>query len=177
VERIRAIVTTTIRPETGADRAAVREIVLGAFDRTAEADLVDSLRGRSAFIPGLSLVAEQDGKIGGYILFTHVTLNNERAGLLGLGPVAVLPDLQGKGVGNALIREGLRLSAELGFDGVVLVGNPRYYGRYGFVPASRFGLRSPFRVLDDVFQAMPLRAGGLDGVNGTVRYAPEFDQV
>lgn len=166
-----------IRPETVADRAAVRNVVLAAFGRSAEADLVDSIRSSDVCVPDLSLVAETDGSVVGHILFTHVTLNNETSGLLGLGPVAVIPDVQGKGVGNALIREGIKKAASLGYDGIVLVGNPRYYGRYGFAPASRFGLRSAFRVLDDVFQAMPLQPGGLDGLNGTVRYSPEFDSV
>lgn len=169
--------TTIIRPETDTDREAVRAVLLAAFGRQAEADLVDLLRNSEHVVPNLSLVGEQDGEVRGHILFTHVTVNQERAGLLGLGPVSVAPTAQGKGVGNALIREGLRRAGELGYDGAVLVGNPRYYGRYGFAPASRFGLRSPFRVLDDVFQAMPLRPGGLDGLNGTVRYAPEFDRV
>lgn len=166
-----------IRPETAADRAAIRRVHTEAFGGEAEADLVDALRGGPAFIPELSLVAENESGPVGHILFTRVGIfecasANEA---LALAPMAVLPEFQNRGIGSALVRHGVEEARRLGHAAVVVLGHPKYYPRFGFVPANRYGIRSPFSAPPDAFQALGLVAGALDGMQGLVSYPPEFD--
>jgi putative acetyltransferase len=172
-------VTETIRVEASADVERIREVNRQAFERVNEADLVDALRRSPAFIPDLSLVAEQEGRIVGHVLFSRVTVRSEHGEkeLLALAPVAVLPELQRQGVGSRLIREGLERAASLGHRGVVLIGHPEYYPRFGFVPAARFGLRTEYEVPGEAWMALPLRPGWLDGISGLVVYPPAFREV
>lgn len=165
-----------IRPERRADIAAVRAVNRAAFETTTEADLVDALREQAD--PIVSIVAEADGSIVGHILFSPVTLS-DHAGLkiMGLAPMAVLPAVQRRGVGSALIRDGLDRCRQLGCDAVIVLGHPQYYPRFGFVPASRFGIQSEYEVPDDVFMALELQPGILLGKNGTARYHPAFANI
>jgi putative acetyltransferase len=168
----------TIRQETAADHDAVRAVNEGAFGRPTEADLVDSLRSDPSFVPELSLAAETEHGVVGYVLFTRVTVDGHPdLPLLGLAPVAVLPDHQSRGIGSELIRRGLDLAREMGYLAVVLLGHPHYYPRFGFVPASRLGLKSTYDVPDEVFMAMELQGGSLEDVNGTVHYSAPFSAV
>jgi len=166
-----------IRRETAADVAAVAALNRAAFARTEEADLVDRLRaaGRAA----ASLVAVRDGAVLGHILFSRVSI--EPAGLdlrpLGLAPMAVRPDEQRTGIGSALVWAGLAACRAAGAGAVVVLGHAEYYPRFGFLPASRFGLRCEYAVPDEVFMARELAAGALAGAYGLVRYAPEFAAV
>lgn len=166
-----------IRGETAADIGAVAALNRAAFERAAEADLVDDLRaaGRAA----LSLVAERDGVLLGHILFSPVSIERAGADLrpLGLAPMAVRPDAQRTGIGAALVRAGLAACRAGGSGAVVVLGHAEYYPRFGFVPASRFGLRSEYDVPDDVFLACELTPGALADARGLVRYAPEFAAV
>lgn len=166
-----------IRNETPADEAAVRTVNLAAFDTPAEAQLVDALRG--ATFPYVSLVADDKGQIVGHILFTPVLLpGHPRARLMGLAPMAVLPDYQRSGVGTALITEGLRQSREAGAGAVVVLGHPDYYPRFGFVPASRHGIDCDYVAAgdapDEAFMILELQHGHLDGLGGRVEYHAAF---
>ena len=97
---------------------------------------------------------------------------------MGLAPMAVAPARQRQGVGSALARAGIAACRDLGFGAVIVLGHPEYYPRFGFVPASRFGLRSEYDVPDDVFMAMELKPGALHGRGpGTIRYHPAFGNV
>ena len=89
-------------------------------------------------------------------------------------PLAVLPERQRSGIGSELVRSGLERCKEIGYGAVVVLGHPGYYPRFGFVPASRFGLRYEFEVADDVFMAFELLPGYLDEQSGTVRYHDAF---
>lgn len=165
-----------IRPEEPEDTVAVRAVNVAAFDTTAEADLVDTLRGNVE--PLVSLVAEADGSIVGHILFSPVTLTDQPDFLLmGLGPMAVMPRHQRQGFGSALVRRGLERCAELGCDAVVVLGHPQYYPRFGFVPASKYGMSSQYDVPDDVFMLIELRPGSLRGASGKVSYDEAFSGV
>ncbi|WOK35834.1 N-acetyltransferase [Sphingomonas sp. C3-2] len=125
-----------IRPETAGDAAEIRQVVTAAFATAphssgTEAAIVEALRSAGAL--SLSLIAEDDGEVIGHIAFSPVQIDGREDGWLGLGPVAVRPDRQQRGIGAALINEGLaRLRAE-GAKGCVLLGDPDYYRRFGFV--------------------------------------------
>jgi putative acetyltransferase len=167
-----------IREEQAADIPAIRAVNLAAFETATEADLVDALR--SEVTPIVSLVAEDAGVIVGHIMFTPVTLATPAANpemLMGLAPMAVTPEWQRRGIGSRLIVEGLARCGGLGAAAVVVLGHAEYYPRFGFAPASRFGLRCEYDVPDDVFMARELIDDGLKGVTGTVRYHPVFSRV
>jgi putative acetyltransferase len=171
-------VAVQVRPETPADRTAIREINEQAFGRPNEARLVDAIRSSPDFIPQLSLVAEQDGSLVGHVLFSPLTIQGiEGLGLLALGPIAVRPEWQRQGVGGQLIRIGLERAAAMGYRAVVLVGHSTYYPRFGFTSARAYGLEAPFPVSDEHFMALPLQPGGLDGVRGTISFPPAFREV
>lgn len=163
-----------IRPEKQSDYAEVHRVVAEAFDGEEEAELVDRLRSAGKAV--IALVAEIDGEIVGHILFSSVSLSpgGEGLRLLGLAPLAVAPEHQGSGIGAALVWEGLIEAARLGFDAVVVLGHARYYPRFGFHPASRYGLKSVYNVPDDVFMAIELKSDCLNGRSGTIYYADEF---
>ena len=167
----------TIREEHPDDIAAIRRVVHEAFDRPEEADLVDKLRDHGKF--ELSLVAELDCKVVGHILFTGVTIEgvDPCPRTLGLAPLAVLSEFQRKGVGSALMRRSLERCRDMGHDAIVVVGHPEYYPKFGFLSATRYGLRCEYEVPEDVFMALELRAGALQGTRGLVRYQPEFGDV
>ena len=168
--------TPTIRPERDRDHFSVRLLNQTAFETPAEANLVDSLRAR---VDGaLSLVAEVDGAVVGHIMFTPVDLDcGSQRLVMGLGPMAVSPEQQRSGVGRALVEEGLAECRRLGAVGVVVLGHPSYYPRFGFQPASGFGLASQYAVPDEVFMALELEAPGFSSCQGIVRYHPLFDEV
>jgi putative acetyltransferase len=166
-----------IRREQPEDIAAIHELHEVAFGRPAEADLVDALRARSKAT--LSLVAVEDDRIVGHILFSPVTINAaERTfSAVGLAPIAVLPERQRRGIGSQLVSAGLLECRNAGYDCVVVLGHPTYYPRFGFVPASRYGLRSEYEVPDEAFMVLAWHAGVLEDRSGVVRYQPEFDEV
>lgn len=166
-----------IRPEQPEDGAAIRQVVTAAFGQTAEADLVDRLRAHGK--ARVSLVAEADGQLVGHILFSEVTLdvNPQAINVIGLAPLAVAPAWQKQGVGSQLTQVGLAACRAAGYDAAIVLGHPEYYPRFGFVPASRFGVHSEYHVRDEVFMAMELRSGALAGCAGLARYQPEFNEV
>jgi putative acetyltransferase len=164
-----------IRLERPSDLDAIRAVNRAAFGAEVEANLVDALRREAS--PIISLVADEDGAVIGHVMFSPVSIDGEGAdvpALMGLAPLAVLPGGQRRGVGAALVREGLAACRRRGVAAVVLVGMPEYYPRFGFVPASRFGLRCEYEVPDDVFMAIELETGALAGRHGLARYHPAF---
>jgi putative acetyltransferase len=167
-------VTLHVRPERPADADAVRRVNDAAFDGPAEGVLVDALRAAGQAV--VSLVAEADGLVVGHVLLSPVTVD-DAGDVLGLGPMAVFPAHQRTGVGTALVGAALAAARARGSAAVVVLGHPAYYPRFGFVPASRFGLSSEYDAPDDAFLALELRPGGLAGRRGVVRYRKEFAAV
>ena len=162
-----------IRPERAADIAAVRAVNRIAFETSTEADLVDALRAQAE--PIISLVADDAGSIVGHILFSPVTLSgHEELKIMGLAPMAVIPTEQRRGIGSALVRAGLERCKQLGCGAVIVVGHAEYYPRFGFVPASRFGIGCEYDVPDEVFMVQELEPGILRGKSGTIRYHAAF---
>ena len=162
-----------IRSETDADCAAIRAVNVAAFESPAEADIVDALRAKGVEL--ISLVADRGGVVVGHILFSRVSLaGHGEPKLMGLGPMAVLPQHQREGIGSALVREGLIRCKQLGAHAVAVVGHPQYYPRFGFAPASRHGIRCKYDVPDDVFMIAELTRGALRGVSGLILYDEAF---
>ena len=166
-----------VRPEKSEDIPAIRNVNERAFGGPAEADLVDALRrnGKTA----ISLVAEDDGRLVGHIFFSAVTIQSKETGLTGIGlaPLAVVPERQNQRIGSMLMEHGLRRCREEDHPFVVVLGHPNYYPRFGFVPASNFGIKSEYDVADEVFMVMELREGALTGCAGVAKYQPEFNEV
>jgi len=162
------------RPE---DANAIRFVLEEAFGQSIEADLVDALRRRGALT--LSLVALREDEVVGHIVFSPVTIESAESSFdaIGLGPMAVLPPYQGKGIGSQLVRSGLEQCREAGHEIVVVLGHPDFYARFGFVPTRHRDLRCEFDVPDDVFMVMELRQGALAGRGGLVKYQSEFKSV
>ncbi len=149
-----------IRPEEGTDRLKVNGINRAAFGRDGEADLVDKIRKGGNFVPSLSLVAEMNGEVVGHVLFSRIWIVEDHSGpgnarfeTLALAPLAVAPGYQKKGVGGRLIGQGLAAAKELGFSSVIVLGHSGYFPRFGFQRASKWGIKCPFEVPDEVFLA------------------------
>lgn len=137
-----------------------------------EAGIVDAVRETDAFVPELSLAAEDGGRVVGHVLVSYFEV--ESRPVLQLGPIAVVPERQGEGIGSALMRAAIQKADELLEPLILLEGNPAYYGRFGFRPASRLGLLPPRPLADDVFMAITLHAYD-PAIRGRVVYPPAFD--
>ncbi len=163
-----------IRAERKDDIDRIRMINSAAFETADEARMVDKIR--DCGIPYISLVAEMEGNLVGHILFTPVIPEDKytKAPIAGLAPMAVIPEYQNRGIGSKLVREGLEICRNAGYEAVVVLGHPTYYPRFGFIPAARFGIISEYDVPDEVFMALELKAGALKSSPGLVRYHEIF---
>lgn len=165
-----------IRTEQPTDIKKIRDINKKTFDTEAEARLVDALRDSKVEI--ISLVAEKDGQIIGHILFSPVSLNEETdIKIMGLAPMAVLPDQQNKGVGSQLVQEGLEVCKKAGYEAVAVLGHSEYYPRFGFLPSTEFGITSEFDVPSEVFMIKELKRGVLAGREGIISYHRIFKEL
>jgi putative acetyltransferase len=163
-----------IRTEKPEDIEVVRNINIAAFDRENEANLVDRLRGIASTF---SFVAVQSDRIVGHIFFSPVVVAGKcssNLSILGLAPVAVLPNYQRQGIGTLLIQHGLEECARSGFQAVVVLGYPDFYSRFGFISASRKSLKCEYDVPDEAFMVLELESGSLQDCSGTVKYRSEF---
>jgi predicted N-acetyltransferase YhbS len=165
-----------IRQELKEDHARIKEINDQAFKQEDESRLVNKLRKKNQFIPELSLVAETGGTVVGHILFYPVKINsaNQKHITLSLGPMSVLPDYQKKGIGGKLFNEGLKRAKDLGFRSVIVVGHPKYYPKFGFTKASKWSIKVPFKVPDEVFMALEIVKNELHDKPGIIEYPAEF---
>ena len=165
-----------IRQERSADYEAVYQVVKEAFAHAEhtdghEQDLVVDLRKSKAFIPELSLVAVEDDKVVGHILFTKAVVN--QTAVLALAPLSVLPEYQGKGIGLSLVKQGHKIAAEWGYRYSIVLGHPKFYPKAGYIPASRYGIKAPFPVKDENFMAICLCGNG-EQLNGVMEYDEAF---
>lgn len=155
-----------IRAAEATDHAVIRSVLLAVFPGPDEADLVEQLRADGD--AAIELVAEQDGRIVGHILFSPV---EAPVRALALAPVAVAPERHGEGIGSALIEAGHRIAREQGWEAVFVVGEPEYYRRFGYDAALAAGFASPYT--GRYFMALPLD-GDLPARQGEVRHARAF---
>jgi len=169
----------SIRAEKPQDVDSIHELNTLSFGQDNEANLVDILRAGSHFVPALSLVAITDDKIVGYVMLSKITIANgdNRQESLALAPIAVHPQYRKRGIGAKLITHGLQKARELDFTSVVVLGHEHYYPRFGFVAASRWGIKAPVEVPDNVFMAMELIPGSLLHVSGMVEFPVEFSTM
>jgi predicted N-acetyltransferase YhbS len=159
----------TIRLETPADYREVEYITREAFwnhhvPGCDEHFLAHVLRESSCFIPELDFVAVQQGRIVGNIMYTHAKISGDDGAeypVISFGPVSVLPEWQGNGVGSALVRHSLSRASELGHTAVLIYGDPAYYSRLGFLSAESFGICTADDCYMDALQALELVAGAL----------------
>ncbi|WP_276118347.1 GNAT family N-acetyltransferase [Pararhizobium qamdonense] len=160
-----------IRPEKPEDRAAIRAVTISAFQDHPHSDQTEHLildRLRKAGALALSLVAEVNGDVAGHIAFSPVTLSDGSKDWYGLGPVSVLPALQGQGIGGALIRQGLDMLRHQAAAGCVVMGDPDLYRKFGFRNDPQFTLKD---CAPQYFLTQPL---SLPGASGMVTYNPAF---
>ena len=162
-----------IREELPEDIAAIREVNKRAFGQNQEPNLVDALRSNGASL--LSLVATVDGQVVGHIMYSPATIA-EVAGAA-LAPMAVLPEHQRRGIGGKLIETGTRKLKDAGIPFIIVLGHPSYYPRFGFQPASTFGIKCEWDVPDEVFMLLVLDEVRMQAVSGLAKYRPEFSMV
>lgn len=162
-----------VRPETAGDTAAIRNIICQAFGDDQEAGLVGRLRRDHDLV--LSLVAEQDGQLVGHVGFSRLWIAQgaQRIPGISLAPLAVMPDRQRKGTGRALVEAGHTRLREAGETIVFVLGDPDYYGRFGF----SFSAAATFdcQYAGPHFQALRLASTAPDA--GSVAYAPAFNDL
>ncbi|WP_342377168.1 N-acetyltransferase [Myxococcus stipitatus] len=162
----------TLRPEAPADGAAIEHVTVAAFKNAPHTDhteqfIVNALRRAGAMT--LSLVAEDGGTLVGHVAISPVSISSGAKGWYGLGPISVLPERQGQGIGAQLMNASMAALKDLGAAGCVLLGDPAFYSRFGFQPQP--GLVLP-GVPPEYFQA--LRFHG-DWPEGTVTYHDAFN--
>ncbi len=165
-----------IRQENQKDYEEVYMVVKTAFEMAEhsdrnEHDLVVALRNSDSFIPELSLVAVKEDKIVGYILFTKIKIENHEE--IALAPLAVLPEYQKQGIGSMLIEQGHKIAKKLGYHYSIVLGSENYYPKFGYIPATQYGIQAPFDVANENFMAMKLNDTDIE-ITGVVQYAKEF---
>ncbi len=168
-----------VRFATADDRTSILAVHAAAFGSLQGAEivkLVDGLLDDATARPLYSLVAEVDGNVVGHVLFTAVRIQPEGQQVSAqiLAPLAVVPGQQGRGVGGALIHEGLRQFAVAGVELVFVLGYPDYYSRFGFRPARALGFAAPYPIPiehDDAWMVQELTPGVIGRVRGTVQCA------
>jgi len=167
-----------VRQEKPEDIRAIDVVHLSAFEGDDEVGLIDSLRASSGFISDLSLVAEFNGRIVGHVLLTKVRLLKGKQGedILALAPMAVVPSQSHRGIGSELVQAAIKQAKDLGHKAIVVVGHPEFYQRFGFEPASKWGLETNLAVSNELVTGMELDSGCLDG-GGNIIYPSLFDCV
>jgi len=165
-----------IRTEAPADILVIDRLLKSAFETEAEANLVMQLRENSHLT--LSLVACTDeGEVVGHAMFSPVTLEGEDLNWQGLAPVAVKEEYRKQGIADKLIREGLSSLFEFGYPACVVLGDPNYYGRFGFEAAESKQMRCEWDVPAGAFQVLAMAEGEFDQRQGLIQYCPEFSEL
>lgn len=171
-----------LRPERPADRRAVEELTRDAFwnhysPGCDEHYLAHILRDSPDFVPELDVVAVHDGRVVGNIMYTKARIVPDRGGereVLCFGPLSAAPAFQGQGIGGRLVEHTMALARELGYAAVLILGDPDYYSRFGFVPAEQFGIGTSRGVYIVSLQAYELQPGALADCAGYFMESPSF---
>ena len=168
-----------LRAEEEADRGEVRRVVEAAFGQPDEADIVDRLRASGDLF--MSHLADRKGEVIAHLAFSPAQVLGDdgkprdiRGGLLAMAPMAVAPEYQRQMIGQGLVRSALMRLERADVGGVVVLGHPAYYPRFGFTPASQLGLRCPFDAPDEAFLLRVFGEHTADSFRGLLKYAPAF---
>jgi len=175
-----------IRLEQRTDNEAVERLTFAAFEtmdlpgrtHTNEHFLANLLRHDPDFVPELDFIAELDGEIVGNIMYSKsriIRSDGTETVTLVFGPLSVKTELHKKGIGTLLIEHSLDRAHQLGYKAVLITGYPNYYHRFGFVPASRYGLTMFDGTFIDAFMALELEEGYLGTVGGKWKWCKAFD--
>ena len=163
-----------IRQENSCEFQEIYTLVKVAFQTAKvadgnEQDYVNRLREGSNYIPELALVAEEDSQIVGHIMLTktYIIASGSKFEALLLAPLSVKLECRNLGVGSKLVKESFRLAKNLGYRAVFVVGDPAYYGRFGFRSIALFGIKHDPPIPDPYVMAYELTQGALFGVSGT----------
>jgi putative acetyltransferase len=169
-----------IRPETADDAPAINDVVAAAFGSEAEAQLVEAIRASPEYRPAMALVAVLDNEVVGHVMISEAALHDgdHRHRVVTLSPLAVAPHVQGRGIGSLLVRAATDGADHAGEPLVLLEGDPRYYARFGFEHAARYGIEFtlPSWAAPEAAQVLRLRAYDAR-IRGRVVYPPAFDGV
>lgn len=167
----------TIREERPEDIEAIRAVNQEAFGQPQEARLIDALRTNGGVL--LSLVATLNRRVVGHILYSPLSVGSDREKPTGaaLGPMAVVPQYQRQGIGGKLIEIGNQKLREVGCPFIVVLGHPEYYPRFGFKPASGYGIQCEWDVPDEVFMVLVMDQSIMKGVSGLAKYRQEFSSL
>ncbi len=165
-----------VKKEDWQDFKDVENLLRQAFPTSEEAILVNKLRLSEAFVPELSLVARMDHQIVGHNMLTRLSIQDGEGvfSALALAPLAVLPLFQRQGYGSRLVKMAVSEATRLGYSLILVLGDPQYYSRFGFVPAVEKGIYPPEESWKDAFQVLELVPGALQNIQGQVLYPPEF---
>lgn len=157
----------SVRDANEGDAAAIREILVGNFPTPAEADLVEQLHADGD--ARIALVAVEDGEVAGFCMLSEMKASFRA---LGLGPLSSARSMRGRGVGSTLIKESLVRAEAEGWQGIFVLGNPAYYGRFGFKRELAAGFENPYA--GPYFLALAFGADQLPETEGVVSYPAAF---
>ena len=167
-------VSISCSEESSSDEAAIERVVTAAFGQPGEARLVTQLRANGGLV--FSAVAKLADEVVAHVAYSEVTIGGRawQPAVLALAPVAVAPLQQRQGYGSQLVRWSLDELKRRDFPAVIVLGEPEFYRRFGFGPASGFEIQCPFDVPGEYFMALELQPGALADQSGIVGYRPEF---
>ncbi|TWW13902.1 N-acetyltransferase [Dellaglioa algida] len=171
-----------IRTINNKDYENVDKLIREVFTNTSrgygnEAELVDKIRRSESYINDLEIVAVENVEIIGHGLLSEVRVINSDNSYVGLvlAPLEVAINHQNKGTGKILMKELERRARNLNYQFISILGHSDYYPKFGYIPASKFNIKAPFDVPDEVFMIRPLFEGALDTVDGIVKYSNAFE--
>ncbi|RWR01487.1 acetyltransferase [[Pantoea] beijingensis] len=164
-----------IRTEIGMDAAGIDSLLRRCFKTSNEAELVRQLREDGLLTLGVVAV-DDEGQVLGYIAYSPVWIQGEDRQWVGLAPHAVDERVRKQGIGKQLVYDSLDTLNEFGYAAVVVLGDPEYYGRYGFEPAARHQLHCQWQGAEAAFQVLKLADNAYQNAEGLIAYAPHFDR-
>ena len=164
-----------IRVEIGIDAPGIDALLRRTFGSDAEAQLVHDLREDGLITLGV-VATDDEGQVIGYAAFSPVSVEGEELQWVGLAPLAVDESLRRQGLAEKLVYEGLDSLNEFSYAAVVVLGDPAYYGRFGFKPAAAYGLNCRWPDTESAFQVYPLAEDALNGVSGEVAFSAPFNR-
>ena len=168
---------TLVCEERRRDIAGIRDVVREAFGQDEEAILVDRLRDAGALVVSMVLIVDDDPVAHAAASPMSWVIGTDHIAVWALAPVSVKPEKQRLGYGSRVVRATIDHCRESDVDILTVLGNPSYYGRFGFMPASQHGVRVDGADFGDAFMVMELTKGALSEASGSLRWHPAFDQL